>query len=153
VSGDGHRPVQIVSERDYYNAYIPLKLDADGKVLETTELFDYRDNISSSIVKIPYLCSNTCILLSFSFGVYICQLIRYASPTEITKVSIVWFQYDHVLIEPGYRDYKGFCCLVSILSRSGRARLRRLQRFLLSGFYMITFWSSQATKITKISTV
>jgi hypothetical protein len=55
---------------------ILLKLDTNGKIM--TQLYDKRDDFKFSIVNFPYLCSNTCIPASPTYGVFISQFIRYA---------------------------------------------------------------------------
>ena len=54
---------------------ILLNIDINGKL--TTQRYDKRDDFSFSIVNFPYLCSN--IPSSPAYGVYVSQLIRYAS--------------------------------------------------------------------------
>jgi hypothetical protein len=52
-----------------------FNIDAVGKL--TTPLYDKRDDFNFAIVNFPYTCSN--IPLSPAYGVYISQLIRYAT--------------------------------------------------------------------------
>jgi hypothetical protein len=58
------------------SSHLDILLNVDSNDRLTTSLYDKRDDFDFTIVNFPFLCSN--ILLSPAYGVYICQLIRYA---------------------------------------------------------------------------
>jgi hypothetical protein len=59
------------------NSYLDLHLEIDSEGGLGTKLYDKRDDFNIPIVKFPFICSN--IPTALSYGVYICQMIRYSS--------------------------------------------------------------------------
>jgi hypothetical protein len=65
-----------ITESDKSVSYLDIFLNIDSNGRLATSLYDKRDDFDFVFINFPFLCSN--IPLSPAYGVYVCQLIRYA---------------------------------------------------------------------------
>ena len=79
-------PSQLTVEKantsDDLANYVDLTFIIESNNRLYTKLYDKRDDFDFHTINFPFLSSN--IPSSPSYGVYICQLIRYASTAHIT---------------------------------------------------------------------
>jgi hypothetical protein len=68
--------IKYTTESDKFASYLDISFYIDSNDRLPTTLYDKRDDFDFAIVNFPFLCSD--IPLSPAYGVYICQLIRFA---------------------------------------------------------------------------
>ena len=90
--------IKEITETAASSLYLDCYLCTDNGKL-TTRLYDKRDDFNFPIVNFPFLSSN--IPSAPAYGIYVSQLIRYASLFKLSGLHGAWDSAHYKVVEPG----------------------------------------------------